>query len=126
MTNKRKDCPMRHENGNCTVAGGFCTAVNDQICEALHNAFDCGYRSALRQQVCVGDVNKSLTLDELSERNAPVFCQSKIFRMVGIGVCAKTDTSFLQVDTDLWQKRGQTGCFTARRRRGGRYEQETS
>ena len=50
MTNKRKDCPMRHENGNCTVAGGFCTAVNDPVCEALHNAFDCGYRSALRQQ----------------------------------------------------------------------------
>lgn len=50
MTDKRKDCPMRHENGNCTVAGGFCTAVNDPICEALHNAFDCGYRSALRQQ----------------------------------------------------------------------------
>ena len=44
MTNKRKDCPMRHENGNCTVAGGFCTAVNDPICEALHNAFDCGNR----------------------------------------------------------------------------------
>ena len=75
--------------------------------------------SALRQQECVGDVNKSLTLDELSERNAPVFCQSKIFRMVGIGVCAKTDTSFLQVDTDLWQKRDQTGCFTARSRRRG-------
>ena len=35
----RKDCPMRHENGNCLPAGGFCTAVNDPICEALHNAF---------------------------------------------------------------------------------------
>lgn len=33
---------MRHENGNCTVAGGFCTAVNDSICEALHNAYECG------------------------------------------------------------------------------------
>ena len=41
MTDKRKDCTMRHENGNCTVAGGFCTAVNDPICEAPHNAFDC-------------------------------------------------------------------------------------
>gem|GEM_PF-1893498 len=50
VTDSRKSCPMRHENGNCTVAGGFCTAVNDHICEALHNAFDCGYRSALRQQ----------------------------------------------------------------------------
>lgn len=68
MTDKRKDCPMRHENGNCTVAGGFCTAVNGPICEALHNAFDCGYRSALRQQETVTDshqLNEPLTLDEL-------------------------------------------------------------
>lgn len=35
----RKDCPMRHENGNCLPAGGFCTAVNDAICSSLHNAF---------------------------------------------------------------------------------------
>lgn len=67
MTDKRKDCPMRHENGNCTVAGGFCTAVNDSICEALHNAFDCGYSSALRQQERFGEANKTLTLDELRE-----------------------------------------------------------
>lgn len=39
---ERKDCPMRHENGNCTPAGGFCTAVNDPICTALHNAYECG------------------------------------------------------------------------------------
>lgn len=38
----RKDCPMRHENGNCLPAGGFCTSVNDSICEALHNAYECG------------------------------------------------------------------------------------
>ena len=51
VTNNRKDCKMRHENGNCTVAGGFCTSVNDPICEALHNAYECGYRhSALREQ----------------------------------------------------------------------------
>lgn len=44
---ERKDCPMRHENGNCTAAGGFCTAVNDPICEALHNAFNCGEYSKI-------------------------------------------------------------------------------
>ena len=43
MTDKRKDCLMRHENGNCNVIGGFCTAVNDPICAGLHNAYDCGY-----------------------------------------------------------------------------------
>ena len=77
MTDKRKDCPMRHENGNCTVAGGFCTAVNNPICEALHNAFDCGYRSALRQQETVTNrngLNAPLTLDELRQMNGePVY-----------------------------------------------------
>ena len=70
MTDKRKDCTMRHENGNCTVAGGFCTAVNGQICEALHNAFDCGYRSAIRQEDHFREATKKvepLTLDELRQ-----------------------------------------------------------
>ena len=60
MTDKRKDCPMRHENGNCTVAGGFCTAVNDPICEALHNAFNCGYRSTIRKQDHFREVTKKM------------------------------------------------------------------
>ena len=83
MTDKRKDCPMRHENGNCTVSGGFCTAVNDPICEALHNAFDCGYRSALRQQEAVtkcndlydedgGEILKSETVTNRSRLNEPL------------------------------------------------------
>ncbi|MBQ8830835.1 MAG: DUF551 domain-containing protein [Oscillospiraceae bacterium] len=50
MSDIRKDCPMRHENGNCLVAGGFCTAVNDPICEALHNAYYCGYRNGVTVQ----------------------------------------------------------------------------
>ena len=78
MTDKRKDCPMRHENGNCTVAGGICTAVNDQICEALHNAFDCGYRSALRQEDHFREATKKvepLTLEELRKMDGePVYC----------------------------------------------------
>lgn len=46
MDDLRKDCQMRHENGNCIVIGGFCTAVNDPICEGLHSAYDSGYRAA--------------------------------------------------------------------------------
>lgn len=42
----RENCPMRHENGNCLPAGGFCTAVNDSICEALHNAYHQGKKDA--------------------------------------------------------------------------------
>lgn len=39
----RKDCPMRHANGNCLPCGGFCTAVSNEICSALRNAYDHGY-----------------------------------------------------------------------------------
>ena len=38
----RKNCPLRHENGNCWVIGGFCTAVNNEICTGLHNAYEKG------------------------------------------------------------------------------------
>lgn len=40
---QRENCPMRHKNGNCLPCGGFCTAVNDEICKALHSAYDKGY-----------------------------------------------------------------------------------
>lgn len=43
---ERKDCPMRHENGNCMPVGGFCTAVNDAICEAVHSAYRSGASDA--------------------------------------------------------------------------------
>ena len=39
----RTDCKMRHENGNCLPCGGFCTAVNNEICYALHNAYNHGF-----------------------------------------------------------------------------------
>lgn len=39
----RNECPMRNkENGNCYPIGGFCSAVNDNICRALKNAYDDG------------------------------------------------------------------------------------
>lgn len=39
----RHYCPMRHENGNCLPCGGFCASVNNEICQALHNAYIKGY-----------------------------------------------------------------------------------
>jgi hypothetical protein len=39
----RVDCKMRHENGNCLPCGGFCTAVSNEICYALHNAYNRGF-----------------------------------------------------------------------------------
>lgn len=64
----RKDCPMRCEIGNCTPVGGFCTAVNDSICEALHNAYDVGWRHrAIRvaQQVAGKDANVLTNADRI-------------------------------------------------------------
>lgn len=45
----RKNCPMRHCNSNCLPCGGFCTAVNDAICEAIHQAYDHGFRDGYRK-----------------------------------------------------------------------------
>ena len=45
----RKDCPMRGNLGNCSPVGGFCMdAVSDEICEAVHNAYDHGFYNAVR------------------------------------------------------------------------------
>lgn len=44
-----QNCKMRHENGNCLPAGGFCTA-NKNICEALQNAYEMGQRNAMRKK----------------------------------------------------------------------------
>ena len=44
----RKDCPMRGNLGNCSPVGGFCMdAVSDEICEAVHNAYEDGYGNAM-------------------------------------------------------------------------------
>ena len=40
---KPKICIFRHENGNCTAIGGFCTAVNEDICLAIALAYTKGY-----------------------------------------------------------------------------------
>lgn len=45
----RKDCPMRGNLGNCSPVGGFCMdAVSDEICEAVHNAYEHGFYNAVR------------------------------------------------------------------------------
>lgn len=53
---ERKDCPMRHESGNCLVIGGFCVdAVSDEICHALHQAYEKGLRDGaekMKEHLC--------------------------------------------------------------------------
>ena len=44
----KNPCPMRHENGNCLPSGGFCTSVNEPICEALHNAYASGVDDTIK------------------------------------------------------------------------------
>ena len=35
-TDRHPECYMRTVLGNCDPRGGFCTSVNEPICEALH------------------------------------------------------------------------------------------
>ena len=59
---ERRNCPMRHENGNCLPHGGFCTAVTEEICKALHNAYEHGLQDAAHQ-------HKSRVSEEESEQD---------------------------------------------------------
>jgi len=53
---------MRHENGNCIPAGGFCTA-NKNICEALLNAYRMG-KAQLSQEGTISDlISRQAVLD---------------------------------------------------------------
>ena len=95
MDDLRKGCPMRHENGNCTVIGGFCTAVNDSICEGLHNAYDNGYRDAAiraRQErentkpMANADRIRAMSDDELKEFICSIL-QCEFCKFEGWGGC---------------------------------------
>lgn len=111
MTDNRQDCPMRHENGNCTVAGGFCTSINDPICEALHHAYDFGYREAASRERITSEYQKPLTIEELrGMAGEPVWCSEYqcygIVKVETIGCWAKNP--FL---VGVWHDRGVAGNF---------------
>lgn len=43
VNENRSLCKLRHKNGNCLCVGGFCTAVNDEICKSIRIAYEKGY-----------------------------------------------------------------------------------
>ncbi len=43
INENRSLCKLRHRNGNCLCVGGFCTAVNDEICKSIRMAYEKGY-----------------------------------------------------------------------------------
>ena len=61
--NSRKECPMRHTNGNCLVIGGFCTSVSDEYCNGLREAYLCG---ALRE------MRRNKWVSRMPENQSPV------------------------------------------------------
>ena len=52
----RRNCPHRHENGNCLSVGGFCMAVDDKHCqlkkEQQEPCEDCISRQATVERLC--------------------------------------------------------------------------
>lgn len=37
---RHKECPFRTKLANCDAVGGFCTSVNETICEGIHKALN--------------------------------------------------------------------------------------
>ena len=103
MTDKRIDCPMRHENGNCTVAGGFCTSVNDPICEALHNAYDCGYTEAIHR---VQEERRWISCKE----KLPAKNQKVIFYCPSSDAIYTGRFNYVGKNGTVWFHTGRTAC----------------
>lgn len=57
LTNTRKACEYRHDNGNCLKVGGFCTSVNDKYCSKtlnLNNSQDLDVQIAIEEEaICI-------------------------------------------------------------------------
>lgn len=60
-TEERKNCPLRHAgNGNCLSLGGFCTAVSDELCKAMRDAYDKGWRDAATRAIRILERHKEV------------------------------------------------------------------
>ena len=46
---RHQHCPMRTHVGNCIIIGGFCTSIQEDICDALHKSFQMGTRSRAKE-----------------------------------------------------------------------------
>ena len=66
-----KNCPMRHENGNCIPVGGFCTA-NKNICEALLNAYRMGKEQLSKESTTSDLIDRQAALDIFDDYNVSV------------------------------------------------------
>ena len=65
----RKNCPMRGNLGNCSPVGGFCLdAVSDEICEAVHNAYEHGFCNALKTLKEQDVVKPKIIPEELKQK----------------------------------------------------------
>lgn len=88
---ERKNCPMRHECGNCLPAGGFCASdVPDELCHALHNAYSqgsCDMRLLTQIQNATSEeilktIKNAITLHERMIDERPSFAANEFVKNV--------------------------------------------
>lgn len=112
----RKGCPMRHpDNGNCSPAGGFCTAVSNAICEALHSAYDLGGFDLFRRvrqdgpaelKKCAFPVGVTIRPDGVNELDPCIYEEVERYSNVTVSVmrcknCGHTEVTWTrQPDTE--------------------------
>lgn len=80
LERKTHGCPLRHENGNCLPIGGFCTAVQDEICFALRNAYENGKFDGMREALIprvMPLTNVMEWMGEIDELRDPVYWENR-------------------------------------------------
>ena len=73
-------CPLMHENGNCLPVGGFCTAVQDEICFALRKAYEDGKFDGMREALIprvMPLANVMEWMGEIDELRDPVYWENR-------------------------------------------------
>ena len=56
IDSRRVKCTMRNNWGNCLPCGGFCTSISTEICNAMQNAYEHGYRARVEEERRENDV----------------------------------------------------------------------
>ena len=57
------------ENGNCLPNGGFCLAVHDEQCEALHNAYRKGWNECYKEYMAYVRSKNEINKDKARKQN---------------------------------------------------------
>ena len=100
-TDRHPECHMRTALGNCDPIGGFCTSVNESICEALHKVSRPQGKWINKGAVCQCTRCKGYSRGLLEEKNGKL-CEPH--RLIYPWYCPNCGARMIDKDIDVSYK----------------------